>query len=61
MNTILKAIAAEPVRFVGAVQATLGVGVLLNAWNLSADQIAGMVLAVAAWLSFVTRRAVTPV
>jgi hypothetical protein len=49
----------EPVRFVGAIQATLAVAVLFGV-ALTAEQIAGVVLAIAAWLSFVTRQQVTP-
>ena len=49
----------EPVRFVAAIQATLALSVLFGV-PLTAEQIAGIVLAIAAWLSFVTREQVTP-
>lgn len=57
---MLKLIQAEPVRFVGAVQATLALAVLFGV-DLSPEQLAGIVLAIAAWIGFVTRSQVTPV
>lgn len=58
-NNVLKLIKAEPVRFVGAVQATLAVAVLFGV-DLTPEQLAGIVLAIAAWLGLVTRSQVTP-
>lgn len=57
---MLNLIKSEPVRFVGAVQATLAAVVLFGV-DLSSEQMAGSVLALAAWLGFVTRSQVTPV
>lgn len=56
---MLKLIRQEPVRFVGAIQATLAAAVLFGV-DLSPEQLAGLVLAIAAWLGFVTRSQVTP-
>lgn len=53
-------VADEPVRFVGAIQATLAVAVLFGV-ELTPEQLAGVVLAIAAWLSFITRKQVSPV
>lgn len=55
----MKLIRDEPVRFVAAIQATLAVAVLFGV-ELTAEQIAGIILAVAAWLALVTRSQVTP-
>lgn len=52
-------ITKEPVRFIGAIQATLALAVLFGV-TISAAQLAGIILAVAAWLSFITRQQVTP-
>jgi hypothetical protein len=60
MNNIAALIQGEPVRFISAIQATLAVAVLFGL-ALTAVQVAGIVLALAAWLSFVTRSKVTPV
>lgn len=52
--------AAEPLRLVAAVQATLALAVLFGL-PLTEEQLSGIILAVAAWLSFVTRSQVTPI
>lgn len=59
MTDILDLIRSEPVRFVAAIQTTLAVAVLFGL-NLTPEQLAGLVVAVAAWLAFVTRKQVTP-
>jgi ABC-type nickel/cobalt efflux system permease component RcnA len=60
MSSLVALVKAEPVRFIAAIQATLALAVLFGV-ALTAVQIAGIVLAIAAWLSFVTRSQVTPV
>jgi uncharacterized membrane protein len=50
----------EPVAVVAAMQTTLALAVLFGV-ELSADQMAGIVTCVAAWLGLVTRRKVTPI
>ena len=52
-------IRTEPLRLVAAVQATLAAAVLFGV-PLTPEQLAGVVIALAAWLSFVTRSQVTP-
>ncbi len=65
MGEFSDAVAAEPVRFVGAVQATLAAAVVTAHWIANVDVpievIAAVELAFAGWLSFVTRQSVTPV
>ena len=51
---------AEPVRVVAALQATLAVAVLFGL-PITEAQLAGIVMAVAAWLAVVTRSAGSPV
>jgi short-subunit dehydrogenase involved in D-alanine esterification of teichoic acids len=53
-------IRSEPVRFIAAIQATIALAVLFGL-ELSADQVAGIVIAVSSWLAFVTRNQVSPV
>lgn len=60
MKTLREGIQQEPVRFVSAIQATLAVVVLFGV-DLTPEQLAGIVLAIAAWLGFVTRQQVSPV
>ena len=60
MTGVADYIKREPLRLVGAVQATLAVAVLFGV-PLTAEQLAGLVLAFAAWLGIVTRQQVTPV
>ena len=59
MTRALELAASEPVRLVAAVQATLAVAVLFGL-PITEAQLAGIVLAVAAWLAFFTRSQVTP-
>ena len=59
MQKVLELIRSEPVRLVAAIQATLAVLVLFGV-PLTPEQLAGIVLAIGAWLAFVTRKAVTP-
>jgi hypothetical protein len=54
MYRIADLIRAEPIRFVAAIQATVALVVLFGV-AISAPQVAGIVLAVSAWLSLVTR------
>lgn len=60
MKKLLDLIRDEPVRLVGAVQASAAAAVLFGV-DLTPEQIAGGVLALAAWLGFVTRQQVSPV
>ena len=55
----MKLLKREPVRFVGAIQATLAVAVLFG-MPLTPEQLGGVTLAIAAWLAFVTRSQVAP-
>jgi hypothetical protein len=57
---MISLIRQEPVRFIAAIQTTLAAAVLFGL-ELSADQIAGLIVAIAAWLALVTRNQVTPV
>ena len=59
MNKLFAIIKAEPVRLVAAVQATLAAAVMFGV-DITADQLSGIAVAIAAWLAFVTRSAVTP-
>lgn len=56
---MLELIRSEPVRLVAAVQSTLAVAVLFGV-PLTEGQLAGLVLALGAWLAFFTRSQVTP-
>lgn len=49
----------EPVRFVAAIQTTLAAAVLFGA-PLTEAQLAGIIVAVSAWLAFITREQVAP-
>ena len=56
-TTAIRAVAlirSEPVRFIAAIQATIALLVLFGL-ALTAPQVAGIILAVSAWLSLVTR------
>ena len=59
MDRVWEIIQAEPVRFVAAVQATLACAVLFGL-ELTEAQLAGIVVAISAWLAFVTRQKVEP-
>lgn len=56
---MINLIRTEPVRLVAAIQATLGLIALFGV-PLTTEQVGGIVVAVAAWLAFVTRSQVTP-
>ena len=61
---MLNLIRQEPVRFVAAIQATLvAAAIILAQFGIIVPEvvIGGVVLAIAAWMSFVTRNKVTPV
>ncbi len=60
MDKMWGLVRSEPVRLVAAIQTTLAVAVLFGL-PLSEEQLAGIVVAVSAWLALVTRRQVTPV
>lgn len=60
MKSFLALVAAEPVRCVAAIQTTLAAAVVFGV-DISQDQLAVLVLAIAAWLGLITRQQVTPV
>ena len=59
MSNFLELAKGEPVRLVAAVQTTLAAAVLFGL-PLTEAQLAGLVIAIAAWLAFFTRSQVTP-
>jgi len=57
MAAVLELIRVEPLRLVAAIQTTLA-GAVLFGLPLSEEQLAGLVVAIAAWLAFFTRNQV---
>ncbi len=60
MTRVWELVQSEPVRLVAAIQTTLAVAVLFGL-PITEAQLAGLVMAVSAWLAFVTRSQVRPV